>query len=321
MKIAPSCAKASICVTGAAGLIGSQLVNSWVVNSGTVIACDKIRCGNNLVDDINVVWINDDIITDRFYDNLNQYKIECMVHCAAHPGGRSLQEPAENVRVNAWGSMRLFEWCARRQVPVVYLSSSVVYGEQPRGKISESALLKPGTIYGVCKVACEEFLNILGRGYGLEWTVLRLFSTYGAGHKPGTFQGIVNIMLTQLMAGDKVIVKGSLQRERDMLYVDDAIKAIKAAVLSDEARGEIINIGTGITATIRDLIVELAELLGRDVQQLQITEEAGTIGDPFYNVADISKAMRILKYEPKVSWKQGLQMVVRERLKQNRESV
>jgi nucleoside-diphosphate-sugar epimerase len=61
--------------------------------------------------------------------------------------------------------------------------------------------------------------------------------------------------------------------------------------------------------------------LGRDVQQLQITEEAGTIGDPFYNVADISKAMRILKYEPKVSWKQGLQIVVRERLKQNRENI
>jgi UDP-glucose 4-epimerase len=306
-----------ICVTGAAGLIGSKLVNKWVKNAGAVIACDNFRYGDNFIDDANVVWIKDDITRDSFYEELNKYKIEYVVHCAAHPGGRSLLEPAENVRVNAWGSMRLFEWCARTKVPLVYLSSSVVYGEQPRGEINESVSLKPGTIYGVCKVACEEFLNILGQGYGLKWTVLRLFATYGAGHKPGTFQGIANIMLTQLMVGNKLIVKGSLQRERDMLYVDDAVEAINATILSDEARGEIMNIGTGVTVTIKNLITELAEILGRDVNLLQIVEEAGTTGDPYYNVADINKAVRILKYEPKVSWKQGLKILVQERLKQD----
>ena len=69
---------------------------------------------------------------------------------------------------------------------------------------------RPGTIYAIGKVACEEFLKTLHLGYGLESTTLRLFATYGAGHKPNLFQGIVNIILTQIQNGDELIIKGSL---------------------------------------------------------------------------------------------------------------
>lgn len=103
--------------------------------------------------------------------------------------------------------MRVFDWCARAKKPVIYLSSSAVNRDQTTGPIKESAELKPGTIYAACKVACESFLRILEEGYGLQWTVLRLFPTYGAGHKPGTHQGIVNIMLIQLLAGNRVVVR------------------------------------------------------------------------------------------------------------------
>ena len=90
-------------------------------------------------------------------------------------------------------------------------------------------------------------------------------------------QGIVNIMLTQLLEGDKIIVKGSLKRSRDMVYVDDAANAIIKSIFSNEARGKIINVGTGDPVTIDLLIRSLCKVLGRNYNDLNIKEEEGTI--------------------------------------------
>ena len=261
-----------------------------------------------------MIWENTDISSSTLENSLNDFNPDLIVHCAAHPGGMSLNEPTLDVKVNLLGSMRLFEWCARNSTPVIYISSSVVYADQPPGPIPENALAEPGTVYGVCKVACENFLKILGSGYGLEWTVLRLFATYGAGHKPSKSQGIVNIMLTQLLEGDKIIVKGSLKRSRDMVYVDDAANAIIKSIFSNEARGKIINVGTGDPVTIDLLIRSLCKVLGRNYNDLNIKEEEGTIGDPFHNSSDCSKAKKILQFTPRYSLLQGLEKLVKKRL-------
>jgi UDP-glucose 4-epimerase len=130
---------------------------------------------------------------------LESIQPQAVVHAAAHPGGKSLREPIEDVRVNALGSMQIFHWCGKASSHVVFLSSSNVYGEQTENKTPETAALKPGTIYGACKVACEQWLRIFGQGLGLSWTVLRPFATYGPGYRPSLDQGIVNVLLTQLL--------------------------------------------------------------------------------------------------------------------------
>ena len=124
---------------------------------------------------------------------LESIQLQAVVHAAAHPGGKSLREPIEDVRVNALGSMQIFHWCGKASSHVVFLSSSNVYGEQTENKTPETAALKPGTIYGACKVACEQWLRIFGQGLGLSWTVLRPFATYGPGYRPSLDQGIVNV--------------------------------------------------------------------------------------------------------------------------------
>ena len=279
-----------------------------------VIGYDNFSSGEWEGNGNNLIWEKTDISNPALENSLNHYNADAIVHCAAHPGGKSLNEPALDVEVNLLGSMRLFEWCARSKIPVIYLSSSVVYADQPPGPISENTEVKPGTVYGVCKVACENFLKILGYGYGLEWTVLRLFATYGSGHKPSKTQGIVNIMLTQLLEGDQIIVKGSLQRSRDMLYVDDAADVIIKSIFSNKARGEIINGGTGDSVTIDFLIRSLCKVLGKNYNELNIQEEEGTIGDPFYNSADCTKAKKILGFTPKYSLIEGLERLVKKRL-------
>ena len=303
----------SILVTGAAGLIGSAIVQRLLSSDIKVIACDNFSTGDWKKEGPLLKWENIDIADMILRDRLNVHSIDAVIHCAAHPGGRSLKEPGENVRINAFGSMQLFEWCAHKQIPIIYLSSSVVYGHQPPGLISEEAVLNPGTIYGVCKIACENFLRILGDGYGLKWTVLRLFATYGAGHRPSTFQGIVNIMLTQLLSGNKVVVKGSLDRKRDLIYVDDTVDAILKALFSDQSRGEVINIGTGVSVSIRCLIEEICNVLGRQLNEIDIIEQEGTVGDPVNNVGDCSKAGRILNFTPQFDLKEGLKEILNQR--------
>lgn len=303
--------KNAILVTGAAGLIGSAVVKKLLTRGRKVIACDNFTIGECKVESPNLIWINADISSPDFIEQLKDYSIEAVVHCAAHPGGKSLKEPAINVKVNAYGSMALFEWCARNKVYLIYLSSSVVYGNQPQGNISETAIVEPGTIYGICKIACENFLKVLQEGYGLDWTVLRLFATYGAGHKPNTFQGIVNIMLTQLLSGNQVVVKGPLRRERDLLYVDDAAEVIVRCLSEPLVKMQILNVGTGISTSIEDLIKMLCKVLGRDFSDITIIEQGGTIGDPLYNVADCQKIDKILNFQPQYSLEKGIKEIIK----------
>jgi UDP-glucose 4-epimerase len=296
----------SILVTGAAGMIGSALVEELVSRNCHVLAADCVVPPAAEPYQGAVQWLKFDVTDCQVTEVLDSYRIDEVIHAAAHPGGRSLLEPTKDVEVNALGSMRIFEYCARRNLPIVFTSSSIVYGEQPNFPISENVSPNPGTIYGVCKVACENYLRILGKGYGLPWTILRLFATYGAGHKPSSFQGIVNVMLGQLLAGDRVVVRGSLERIRDLVYVKDVARGVVDALLSNQARGKIVNLGTGDPVSIRRMIETLVRVMGRRPETIELVEEAATEGDVQYNSADCRLARELFGYAPGFSLEAGL---------------
>jgi len=302
----------NVLVTGAAGLIGSRVTQLLAARGVHVVACDNFSIGVWRKILSGVTWLEGDVADKVFYEQLSAHKVNGVIHCAAHPGGRSLKEPSDNVRVNALGSMRLFEWCARNRMHVIYTSSSAVYGNQSKRPIPETAALKPETIYAVCKVACERFLRILEEGFGLQWTVLRPFATYGAGHSPSVHQGIVNVMLTQLMAGNRVVVRGSLDRIRDLIDVNDTARAIVQCVFNPSTRGKTLNVGTGRGTSIRELIVLLSEVLGRPFEDIELVREAPTVGDPFYNTADVS-LFEGLGFNAEVGLRKGLERLVEER--------
>ena len=303
----------NVLVTGAAGLIGSAVSNLLIRDGLSVVGCDDFSIGTWRPDDKRIKWKDVDVSSPLFPEEMDGCGIDAVVHCAAHPGGRSLAEPSEDVRVNCLGSMRVFEWCARRGLPVIYLSSSIIYGEQPSMPIPETATLKPGTVYGICKIACENYLKILEQGFGLKWTVLRFFSTYGAGHTPSETQGIVNVMITQLLKGNRITVKGSLKRMRDMIYVEDAANAIAACLRNENTRGLVMNAGTGVAVGVGEMIYTLNELLGRRREEIEIVEDAPTVGDPLYNVADISLLKSKTGFQPAFDLRKGLGILVRKR--------
>lgn len=286
------------------------MTRALLARGHTVIACDDLSIGTWRDTRDRLIWDAIDVADPGLARRLDHHAPAAVVHCAAHPGGRSNDEPSADVRVNTLGSMQVFEWCARNTVPVVYLSSSAVYGEQPATPIVESAPLGPGTVYAVCKVACEGFLRVLQGAYGLQWTALRLFATYGPGHRPGTSQGIVNVLITQLLAGNRVVVRGSLGRVRDLVYVDDAAEAIVACLFEPRARHRILNVGTGDATTVGDVIARLGALLGRRHTELELVEEPGTAGDPAYSVADTRAFAAATGVVPRIRLDDGLARLV-----------
>jgi UDP-glucose 4-epimerase len=248
-----------------------------------------------------------DICDKLLYQTLTDEKVQAIVHAAAHPGGKSLKEPIEDVRVNALGSMQIIDWSARNGCNLIYLSSSIVYGSHSLEKLNEELPLFPGTIYGVSKVACENWIKIISAQYpGFNWTIIRPFATYGAGHRPSLDQGIVNIMLTQLLCGDEVIVKGGLNRVRDIIYVEDVSAAIMKIMSSNSTNKKIINIGTGSGISIKELILKIAKFINKPVESINIIEEPGTIGDPQSNVANTTLLKTLVNFQPKFSIDDGL---------------
>tara|TARA_B100000686_G_scaffold354894_1_gene468026 strand:- start:5914 stop:6834 length:921 start_codon:yes stop_codon:yes gene_type:complete len=301
-----------ILITGGNGLIGSSLVKNALNEGYEVLSVDQ----NNPEHDVkssNYIFRQIDITDKKFSEVIEEFNPDYLIHCAAHPGGRSLIEPYLDIEVNIQATMRIFDICAKTDTQVIYLSSSVIYGDHEPVLIKEADQLNPGTIYGVAKQACENLLRIYQEAFGLKWTVLRLFATYGAGHKPNTYQGIVNIFLTQIMNGNEIVVKGSLLRERDMVYVEDACEGIMASINNKKAIFKTINIGTGQPVKIKDLIKKICYTLDRDINCLRIIEEEGTVGDPYYNSADCSLAAEILNYQPKYTIDEGLKMLTQQR--------
>ena len=117
-----------IAVTGAAGLIGSAVVRQLNKAKVKVIAFD---CANSqdTVPDSDIPLERVDLLDSRMIELLDKTQPQAVIHAAAHPGGKSLRDPVENVRVNALGSMQIFDWCAKSRSHVVFLCSSVVYGD------------------------------------------------------------------------------------------------------------------------------------------------------------------------------------------------
>ena len=115
-------------------------------------------------------------------------------------------------------------------------------------------------------------------------------------------------MLTQLLNGNKVVVKGSLQRVRGLVYVTDAACAIVDALETEKSRSHIINISHETPSTIENIIKIIIKHMGKE--DAKIIEEEGTVGDPMYNYADITKSKEIINFEPKYSLEDGLKELV-----------
>ena len=167
----------------------------------------------------------------------------------------------------------------------------------------EDSLLRPDSPYGVTKLAAENLGYLYYRNYRVPTISLRYFTVYGPRQRPDM---AIHNFVRAVLSGDTITVHGDGEQTRDFVNVKDVVKANITAATSSGAVGEKINIGTGKTQTINHLANTVKELVG----EVEIGYEEPRVGDVLESVAEISKARKLLGFEPSVSFEEGLREII-----------
>ena len=298
-------------VTGGAGFIGSNLCEA-ILRKGCRVRClDDLSTGKQANVDLftsnsRYEFVKGDI---KDYDTcLKACEGVAYVLNQAAWGSvpRSLEMPLFYCKNNIDGTLNMLE--AARQSGVkkfVYASSSSVYGDEPnlpKTEGREGNLLSP---YALTKRCDEEWAKQYTRHYGLATIGMRYFNVFGRRQDPfGAYAAVIPKFIKQLLAGEQPTINGDGKQSRDFTYVENVIEAnLKACVASDEASGEAFNIAYGGREYLIDIYHTLTKALGVDIEPHFGPDRKGDIK---HSNADISKARRLLGYDPSYDFARGL---------------
>ena len=302
-------------VTGAAGFIGSNLCEALLNKGCKVKALDDLSTGKQENIDLflgnpNYTFIKGDI-KDLDVCLKACEGVDYVLHQAAWGSvPRSLGMPLFYNKNNIEGTLNMLE--AARQNGVkkfVYASSSSVYGDEPNlPKIEgrEGNLLSP---YALTKRCDEEWAKLYTRFYGLDTYGMRYFNVFGRRQDPdGAYAAVIPKFLKQLMHGETPTINGDGKQSRDFTYIDNVIEAnLKACLAPHEAAGEAFNIAYGGREFLIDIYYGLAKALGVNIEPNFGPDRKGDIK---HSNADISKAKKLLGYDPDYSFEDGIQLAI-----------
>ena len=302
-------------VTGAAGFIGSNLCEALLNKGCKVKALDDLSTGKQENIDLflgnpNYTFIKGDI-KDLDVCLKACEGVDYVLHQAAWGSvPRSLEMPLFYNKNNIEGTLNMLE--AARQNGVkkfVYASSSSVYGDEPNlPKIEgcEGNLLSP---YALTKRCDEEWAKLYTKFYGLDTYGMRYFNVFGRRQDPdGAYAAVIPKFLKQLMHGETPTINGDGKQSRDFTYIDNVIEAnLKACLAPHEAAGEAFNIAYGGRKFLIDIYYGLAKALGVNIEPNFGPDRKGDIK---HSNADISKAKKLLGYDPDYSFEDGIQLAI-----------
>jgi UDP-glucose 4-epimerase len=296
-----------VLLTGGYGFVGSRLVSKLRADGLEVAVLEhpSAQTPANLKD---VQVVRADITDETSLAAIKLVGIDAVLHLAAQSSGpRSISIPVLDVKLNVLGTVNTINWCLDNQVPqVLFASSFVVYGDHPdRELLDEEIPCRPKSVYAGSKLAAEHLMMNYAQAKGMRWNALRLFNVYGPGQditKPD--QGVVGIFMNMLLQRDTVQVKGSLQRFRDLVYIDDVLDAW-VSCLRKAPPNRVYNVGSGRRTTYEQLIYAIAATLGK-ADRLQIEELPGQPGDMMGCYADTRRASNEFGFSARVHLAEGL---------------
>lgn len=302
-------------VTGAAGFIGSNLCEALLNMGYQVRALDDMSTGRQcnvdpFMNHPGYTFMKGDI---KELDTCMEAceGVDYVLHQAAWGSvPRSIEMPLFYSLNNIQGTLNMME--AARQNGVkkfVYASSSSVYGDEPNlPKVEERVgnVLSP---YAVTKRCDEEWGRQYTLHYGLPTVGLRYFNVFGRRQDPdGAYAAVIPKFLKQMMRGERPTINGDGQQSRDFTYIDNVIEAnLKACLAPKEADGQAFNIAYGGREYLNDIYHGLTKALGVDIEPIYGPDRAGDIK---HSNADISKARRLLGYDPEWDFERGISAAI-----------
>jgi len=296
-------------VTGGAGFIGSHTVDRLLALGHRVRVLDNLSTGHreNLAHCLErIEWLEGDL---RSLETVRQAVegVEFVLHLGALPSvPRSIRNPLDTHTVNTTGTLHVL--LAARDAGVrrvVVASSSSVYGDNPTMPRREDLPPQPLSPYAAGKLLTEHYARIFYRLYGLETVVLRYFGPRQDPFSP--YSGVISRFITAALRGESYTIYGDGQQTRDLTFVENAVAATVAASTAPEAAGEVINVACGRQTSIAELAAIIDRLVGRQTPVVYLPPRQG---DVRHSLADISKARRLLGYEPAVDVEEGLRRTV-----------
>jgi nucleoside-diphosphate-sugar epimerase len=303
-----------VLVTGAAGFIGSHLTRALLDAGHEVRAIDNLSTGQfwrieSLVRSGAVEWLEADLRNAAAAARAVA-GVEGVLHQAAIPSvSRSLVDPVASNDANVGGTVTLLQACREARVRrLVYAASSSAYGNTPTLPKVETMCPSPLSPYAVSKLAGEQYCQVFARLGHVETVCLRYFNIFGPMQDPSSqYAAVIPKFACALLGGQPITLQGDGTQSRDFTYVANAVQANLRALEATGVSGEMFNVGCGQRYDLNELIRQLAEITGGSPR---IERQPGRPGDVPHSLADISKAGRLLGYEPGVDFRKGLEFTV-----------
>lgn len=302
-------------VTGAAGFIGSNLCEAILEKGCKVKALDDLSTGKQenielFTGNPNYTFIKGDVKDPQICLDACE-RVDYVLHQAAWGSvPRSFEMPQFYCKNNIDGTLNMLEAARQKGVEkFVYASSSSVYGDEPhlpKTEGREGTLLSP---YALTKYCDEEWAKLYTRFYGLDTYGMRYFNVFGRRQSPdGAYAAVIPKFIKQLMNGETPTINGDGRQSRDFTYIDNVIEAnLKACYAPHEAAGEAFNIAYGGREYLIDIYYDLTKALGVNVEPNFGPDRKGDIK---HSNADISKAKKLLGYDPDYSFNDGIKLAI-----------
>jgi nucleoside-diphosphate-sugar epimerase len=295
-------------VTGGAGFIGSNIVDELMRRGHHVVVLDDLSAGKkaNLAQVADRIDFREGSITDLPTMQKACEGVDYVVHLAARTSvPRSVKDPIESNRVNIDGTLNVLVAARDARVKrVVYAASSSAYGETPVLPKVETMQPAPISPYGVTKYVGELYAQVFGRVYGLENACVRYFNVFGPRQDPTSqYSGVLSRFMLAVLEDKPPVIYGDGEQSRDFTYIDNVVDVTLRACEAPQASGTVFNGGTGARITLNEVLRLLEKISDQKIQARHDPARNGDIKD---SQADISLARKVLGYEPKVNFEEGL---------------
>jgi UDP-glucuronate 4-epimerase len=304
-------------ITGGAGFIGSNLIRTlFNLQPGIKITCidnfDPFYSSDlkqlNIRDFKNnpgFRFLSNDIglTSTAELGGLIPETVDIIIHVAAKAGVRpSIKNPLAYQQSNVIGLQNLLEFARAKNIKqFIFTSSSSVYGVNDHFPWKEDEQLMPISPYAMTKLSGEMLGHVYSKLFGIRFIVLRFFTVYGPGQRPDL---AIHKFVKSILKNEPITMYGDGNTSRDYTFVDDIVRGVISAIEYDKSGYEIINLGNNYAVSLKNLIGAIEEVMGKKAVIEQLPEQPGDVPKTF---ADITKANRLLGYNPQTKLKGGLQ--------------
>lgn len=300
-----------IIVTGGMGFIGSNLINRLREKNEIVVLDNLSTSVNNSSADLNFLEV--DLSNWKDLSELQVGSSDVLIHLAGPSSGpASAKFPQETIDQSNSVTFNMLNFCASKSIKkIIFASSMAVYGNPLNSPVLETNYCEPISYYGIAKLSSEHIIQAFSKANNIDYTILRFFNIYGPGQDLNRMdQGLVSIYLSMLLNEKPFIIKGSLDRVRDLIHIDDVASSVESVLNSENSNNQILNICNGKGVSIKKLAETLISHFD-DYSFSDIIEEAGSTGDTNRIYGDNSKLKKLTNFKPMYDLDSGIKDFVK----------